>query len=95
MCGKRNFFYIPSIKIGIKYCYSFYITTFNRHPNPKLRPQFGQIVKVLSTIGKYLLGWSEEDKQTVGEDAMKLGVSLDNGYNLFVNLQQMYKSKAS
>jgi len=81
-----------------KCCYSFYITyelTFYRHPNPKLRPQFGQTVKVLTTNGKYLLGWSEEDKQTAGEDAMKLGASLDNGYNLFVNLQQMYKSKAS
>ncbi|XP_065899762.1 sushi, von Willebrand factor type A, EGF and pentraxin domain-containing protein 1-like isoform X2 [Dysidea avara] len=65
------------------------------HPNPKFRPQFGQIAKALTTNGKYLLGLSEENKQTAGEDALKLGAPLESGYNLFVNLQQLYKSKVS
>ena len=66
-----------------------------RHPNPKFRPQFGQIAKVLTTNGNYLLGWSEEDKQTAGKDALKLGAPLECGHKLFINLQQTYKSKVS
>ena len=44
-----------------------------RHPDPRSRPQFGQITKLLSGNSGYLLGWSDEDKQIGGEDAMKLG----------------------
>jgi len=66
---------------------------FYRHPNPKFRPQFGQISKVVSTNVKYLLGWSEKDRQSSGQEAMKLGAPLKCGYSLYVNLQQTYKNK--
>ena len=65
--------------------------SFNRHPDPRSRPQFGQITKLLSCNSGYLLGWSDEDKQTGGEGAMKLGAPLESAINLYCHLQIMYK----
>ena len=64
---------------------------FYRNPDPKLRPQFGQIMKLLSGKSGYLLGWSDEDKQIGGEDAMKLGAPLESAKNLYYDLQLQYK----
>ena len=64
-----------------------------RNPDPKSRPQFGQITKLLFGSSEYLLGWSDEDKQVVGEDAMKLGAPLESASNLYIDLQQQYLSK--
>ena len=64
---------------------------YNRHPDPRSRPQFGQITKLLSGKIGYLLGWSDEDKQIGGEDAMKLGAPLESAKNLYHDLQFMYK----
>ena len=72
---------------------SYYIVFFYRHPDPRSRPQFGQITKLLSGNSGYLLGWSDEDKQIGGEDAMKLGAPLECAYNLYSELQQIYKPK--
>ena len=65
--------------------------SLNRHPDPRSRPQFGQIIKLLSCNGEYLLAWSDEDKQIGGEDAMKLGAPLESATNLYHDLQLMYK----
>lgn len=46
------------------------------------------------TNGGYLLGWSYEDKQIGGEDATKLGASLQCTHNLYLDLQQTYTPKA-
>ena len=62
-----------------------------RHPDPRSRPQFGQITKLLTGNSGYLLGWSDEDKQIGGEDAMKLGASLESANNLYYDLQLQYK----
>ena len=62
-----------------------------RHPDPRSRPQFGQITKLLAGNGNYLLGWSVEDKQVAGEDGIKLGASLGFAKNLYPDLQLMYK----
>ena len=43
--------------------------------------------------GVYLLGWSNEDKQIGGEDAMKLGAPLQCTHNLYLDLQQTYHPK--
>jgi len=61
-----------------------------RHPDPRSRPQFGQISRLLAGNGNYLLGWSDEDKQVAGKDGMKLGAPLEFGNNLYLNLQQLY-----
>jgi len=64
-----------------------------RHPDPRSRPQFGQITKLLCGNSGYLLGWSDKDKQTGGKNATKLGASLESTYNLYSDLQQTYQSK--
>ena len=64
---------------------------FYRHPDPRSRPQFGQITKLLSGGSGYLLGWSDEDKQIGGEDATKLGAPLGSTANLYFDLQQAYR----
>ena len=66
---------------------------YYRHPDPRSRPQFGQITKLLTGNSGYLLGWSDEDKQIGGEDATKLGAPLESAYNLYLKLQQTYKHK--
>ena len=64
---------------------------FYRHPDPRSRPQFGQITKLLSGGSGYLLGWSDKDKQIGGEDATKLGAPLKSACNLYLDLQQTYR----
>ena len=64
---------------------------FCRNPDPRSRPQFGQITKLLGCNTGYLLGWSDEDKQISGEDAMKLGAPLEFANNLYYDLQLQYK----
>ena len=66
-----------------------------RNPDPRSRPQFGQITKLLAGSTGYLLGWSDEDKQTNGEDAMKLGAPLASANNLYYDLQSQYKQTES
>ena len=63
---------------------------FYRHPDPRSRPQFGQITKLLSGGSGHLLGWSDKDKRVGGEDATKLGAPLESAYYLFSDLQQKY-----
>ncbi|XP_065899824.1 uncharacterized protein [Dysidea avara] len=60
------------------------------HPDPRSRPQFGQITKLLAGNVNYLLGWSEEDIQVAGEDGMKLGVPMECVKNLYYDLQSSY-----
>ncbi|XP_065899793.1 uncharacterized protein [Dysidea avara] len=65
------------------------------HPDPRSRPQFGQITKLLAGNGNYLLGWSDEDKQVAGEDGMKLGAPLECTENLYYDLQTTYNQNVS
>ena len=64
----------------------------NRHPDPRSRPQFGQITKLLASNGNYLLGWSDEDKQVAGEDGMKLGAPLGFTKYLYYDLRCTYSN---
>ncbi|XP_065899211.1 uncharacterized protein [Dysidea avara] len=57
---------------------------------PKSRPQFGQITQLLAGNHNYVLGWSDEDKQYGGEEAMKLGGRLECTNNLYDDLQLLY-----
>ncbi|XP_065893685.1 CUB and sushi domain-containing protein 1-like isoform X2 [Dysidea avara] len=63
------------------------------HPDPRSRPQFGQITKLLAGNGNYLLGWSDEDKKATGQDGMKLGAPLGYAKNLYPDLQSAYKQQ--
>ena len=72
---------------------SVHCIVFYRHPDPRSRPQFGQITKLLSSSSGYLLGWSDKDKQIGGEDATKLGAPLEYAYYFYSDLQQKYCSK--
>ncbi|XP_065899783.1 uncharacterized protein [Dysidea avara] len=65
------------------------------HPDPRSRPQFGQITKLLAGNGNYLLGWSDEDKQVAGEDGMKLGAPLECAKNSYYDLQTIYNQNVS
>ena len=72
-----------------------YMDDLHRHPDPRSRPQFGQITKLLAGNTGYLLGWSDEDKQIGGEDAMRLGAPLESANNLYYDLQLQYKQTES
>ena len=61
-----------------------------RNPDPRSRPQFGQIASVLAGNVGYLLGWNDEDKQICGEEAMTLGAPLESANNLYYDLQLTY-----
>jgi len=61
-----------------------------RNLEPKSRPHFGQITKLLSSNGGYLLGWSDDDKRIAG-DAMKLGAPLDSTNGLYNDLRCTYQ----
>jgi len=61
-----------------------------RNPKPRSRPQFGQIAKLLDKNYAYLLSWSDEDKQNINEEALKLGFPLEASNDLFYDLQTMY-----
>jgi len=62
-----------------------------RNPDPGSRLQFGQIAEVLAGDSRYLLSWSDEDVQIGGENAMRLGAPLENGSNLYYDLQLQYR----
>jgi len=47
----------------------------------------------LAKDARCLLAWSDEDKQTGGEDAMKIGAPLQSANNLYSDLQLVYKQK--
>ena len=64
-----------------------------RHPDPRSRPQFVQITKLLSGNSGHLLGWSDKDKQIGDKDTTKLGAPLESTYTLYSDLQQTYQSK--
>ena len=71
-------------------CYTFNLWLC-RNPEPKPRPEFGQITQLLAGNHNYLLGWSDEDKKYGGEDAMKLGGHLESANSLYYDLQMTYK----
>ena len=61
-----------------------------RNPDPRSRPQFGQIVNILAGNNEKLLGWSEEDQQ-ISKEAMTLGAPRKASTNLYYDLQLTYR----
>jgi len=64
-----------------------------RHAIPSKRPQFGQITQLLTSNRNYLLGWSDKDKESCGEGALKLGGHLECATELYIDLQLIYTNK--
>ena len=81
----------------LSYPTSFHDVTFvfylqYRHSEPKMRPLFARILMDLRFNQQKMLSWSAEDLATAPSDATVLGASLSAGNNLFVLLQNTYKS---
>ena len=70
---------------------NYLISITHRNPDPRSRPQFGQTVNILAGNSEYLLGWSDEDKQTYGREAMTFGAPLEAANDLYYDLQLTYK----
>ena len=70
--------------------YNTVVVYTTRHPDPRSRPLFGQITKLLAGNVNYLLGWSDEDKQVAGEGGMKLGAPLECSKSLYPDLRCTY-----
>jgi len=66
------------------------VAVYSRHPDPRSRPQFGQITKLLAGNDNCLLGWSDEDKQVAGEGGIKLGAPLECAKHIYIDLQSQY-----
>ena len=64
----------------------------NRHSDPKRRPSFDRILMDLRSDKTNVLEWSAADLRVVPRDATILGGSLSAGKDLFVMLQNAYKS---
>ena len=62
----------------------------HRNPNPRSRPQFGQLVSVLAGNSEHVLGWSDEDKQVCSKEAITFGAPLESANNLYYDLQLTY-----
>ena len=74
--------------LHITYLYSQLV--WHRNPDPRSRPQFGQIVNILAGNNGYLLGWSDEDKKISDKEAMTLGAPLNTANDLYYDLQLTY-----
>ena len=68
------------------------IILLHRHSEPKMRPLFGRILMDLRSNQETMLSWSPEDLAVASSDATVLGGPLSAGKNLFVSLQNTYKS---
>ena len=62
---------------------------FGRHPDPKKRPGFNDIMLVLLRNDQSLLEIPEEDCSSHPQAGV-LGASLETGENMYKTLQNMY-----
>ena len=62
-----------------------------RHPDPDSRPAFCNLMLLLLQRPDFqLLSWSEEDVATFSKKARTLGGSLDDGKELYTELQNAF-----
>ena len=62
---------------------------FHRHPEPKSRPTFSQVVDYLNVADEILMEWSDQDEK-VSNMATELGSPLSQGFHLYPDLQNYY-----
>ena len=62
----------------------------SRHPQPASRPTFTDVVVLLQRPDFQLLWWSEEDKTAYNEKARALGGPVEDGEEMYTELQKTY-----
>ena len=62
---------------------------FTRNAEKSYRPDFAELVQVLSSPVTDLLSWFEEDTK-IHPQAMVLGAPLEAGKDLYLELQKIY-----
>ena len=63
----------------------------SRHPDPDSRPAFCNLMLLLLQRPDFqLLSWSEEDVATFSKKARTLGGPLDDGKELYIELQNAF-----
>jgi len=65
-----------------------------RHPDPDSRPLFYDLLLLLQRPDFQLLRWSAEDEVVYSEKARTLGGPVEDGVELYAELQESY-SKSS
>ena len=66
-----------------------------RNPEASSRPTFCGVVIELQHPDFEILEWSDEDKALYSEKAMTLGAPIEEGANLFKDLQCTYLQKST
>ena len=64
-----------------------------RNPEALSRPSFCAIIIALQHPDREILKWSEKDKAVSSKRAMTLGAPIEEGANLFKDLQHTYMQK--
>ena len=68
---------------------------YYRNPEASSRPSFCAIIIELQHPDFEILKWSDEDKALYSEKAMTLGSPIEEGNNLFKDLQYTYLQKST
>ena len=76
-------------KILFYFSEAFYCT---RNPEPMCRPTFPEIQVELQRPDFKLLTWTAEDVAAYSEEARTLGAALEDGEELFTDIQETYKA---
>lgn len=75
----------------MRFCYVWSLVPFpSRHPQPASRPTFTDVVVLLQRPDFQLLRWSEEDKIAYSEKARTLGGPVEDGEEMYTELQKLY-----
>lgn len=66
-----------------------------RHDDADSRPKFVDILKLLNQPEFKVLTWSPEDLEAYDDEARRIGSSINNGINLYTDLQYTYQKDIS
>ena len=67
----------------------------HRHPDPDSRPAFCDLLLLLQRPDFQLLKWSEEDETAFSKKARTLGGPLEDGEELYTELQTVFSKSGS
>ena len=69
------------------------VSLYDRSPDPGSRPRFVDIIRVLNQPEFKVLKWSPEDLNQYDMQSRTVGGVVENGTNLFTELQQAYREE--
>ena len=64
---------------------------FNRDPRYNNRPTFDDLFELLNQSDSDVLSWSETDRTLCTQQAMQIGAPVEEGANLYLDLQKTYQ----